>query len=157
MTTLNGVMEAATRHAGASNDIAMAAGEIVAKRIALGMAAAFNPMQADHAEFGRMMPEKVEAFSAAGKIMMEQTNQAGWAITQLASDEVMTAARATIDMATCANPLAMAEAQGQFALAWFNRAATNFFALGILALGVQSAALVPIQETIAANTQRLGK
>jgi hypothetical protein len=156
MTTLNGVIDAATRNAGTSNDLAMASGQIVAKRMALGVAAAFNPMQADHAEFGRMMPEKMEAFSAAGAIMLEQSNQAGWALTRLASDEVMTTARATIAMAGCASPVAMAEAQGQYALDWFNRAATNFFAMGMLALGVQQAAMVPIQETVAANAERLG-
>jgi hypothetical protein len=157
MTTFNHMMSAATRNAGDSNDLAVAAGQIVAKRMALGMAAAFNPTQADHAEFGRMMPEKMEAFTAAGRIMFDQGNQAGWALTRLASDEVMTTARATIAMAGCASPAAMAGAQGQFALDWFSRAATNFFALGMLALGVQQAAMVPIQETVAANTERLGR
>ena len=157
MTTLNGVLDAAARNADAGNDIAVAAGQIIAKRIALGMAAALDPMAADHAEFGRMMPEKMEAFSAAGRIMLEQSNQVGWELSRLASDEVMTTARATLAMAVCADPVTMAEAQGQFALAWFNRAATNFFAMGILALGVQQAAMMPIQQTVAANAERLGK
>lgn len=157
MTTFNGVMDAATRNAGSGNDIAMAAGQIIARRVALGMAAAFDPVGADHAEFGRMMPEKMEAFSAASRIMLEQSNHAGWEITRLASDEVMTTARATVAMAGCASPVAIAEAQGQFALDWLNRAAANFFAMGMLALGVQQAAMVPIQQTIAANTHRLGR
>ena len=157
MTTLNGVMDAASRNAGTSNDLAMAAGQIVAKRMALGVAAALNPLQADHAEFSRMVPEKMEAFSAAGAIMLEQSNQAGWALTRLASDEVMTTARASIAMAGCGSPVAMAEAQSQFALDWINRATTNFFAMGMLALGVQQAAMVPIQQTITANTERLGR
>jgi hypothetical protein len=157
MTTLKGVLNAAARNAGASNEIAIAAGQIIARRVALGMAAAFDPVGADHAEFGRMMPEKMEAFSAASRIMLERSNQAGFEITRLASDEVMTTARATLAIAGCANPVEMAEAQSQFALAWFNRAASNFFAVGMLALGVQQAAMVPIQQTVAANTERLGK
>jgi hypothetical protein len=157
MTTFNGVLTAATRNAGTSNDIALAAGQIIAKRVALGVAAAFDPLGADHAEFGRMMPEKMEAFSAAGRVLLEQSNQAGWELTRLASDEVMTTARATLEMASCASPVAMAEAQGQFALAWFNRAASNFFAMGILALGAHQAAMAPIQQTVAANTERLGR
>ena len=157
MTTLNGVIDAATRNAGTSNDLAMAAGQIVARRMALGVAAAFYPVGADHAEVGRMMPEKMEAFSAASMVMLEQSNQAGWAITRLASDEVMTTARASIAMAGCSSPVAIAEAQGRFALDWFNRAASNFFAMGMLALGVQQAAMVPIQQTVAANTKRLGR
>ena len=119
MTTFSGVLNAATRNAGASTDIAIAAGQIIARRVVLGMAAAFDPMGANHAEFGRMMPEKFEAFSAAGMIMLEQSNQAGWEFSRLASDEVMTTARATLAMAVCDSPVAMADAQGAFALAWF--------------------------------------
>jgi hypothetical protein len=150
MTTFNGVLDAATRNATNGNDLAIAAGEVIVRRVVLGVAAALNPMQADHVEFGRMMPEKMEAFSAAGMIMLEQSNQAGWEITRIASNEVMTTAHATL---SCTNPMAMAEAQ----LAWFNRAATNFFAMGLLALGVQEAAMVPIQQTIAANAERLAR
>jgi hypothetical protein len=157
MTTLNGVLDAATRNADTGNDIAIAAGEIIARRVILGMAAAFDPMRADHAEFGRMMPEKMEAFSAAGMIMLEQSNHFGWEVSRLATDEFMTTARATLAMTGCTTPMAMAEAQGQFALAWFNRAATNFFSMGMLALGAQQAAMVPIQQTVAANTERLSK
>jgi len=157
MKTLNGVIDAATDNATSGNDLAIAAGQVIARRVALGVAAAFDPMQADHAEFGRMMPEKLEAFSAAGMIMLEQSSQAGWEITRFASDEVMTTAQATLAIATCSNPVAMAEAQGQFAIAWFNRATSNLFAMGLLALGVQKAAMVPIQQTLAANAERLGR
>jgi hypothetical protein len=156
MTTFNGVVNAAARNAGSGNDLAMAAGQIIARRVALGMAAAFDPMGADHTEFGRMMPEKVEAFSAVGRIMFEQSNEAGWKITCLASEEVMQTAHASIAMAGCASPVAMAGVQGQFALEWLKRAAANFFAVGMLALGAQQAAMVPIQLTVAANTRRLG-
>lgn len=155
MTTFNGVLDAVTRNASDSNDLGFAAGQIIAKRVALGVAAALNPLQADHAEFARVVPEKVEAFSAAGMIMFAQSNQAGWELTRLASDEVMTTAQATLEIASCAHPLAMAEAQGQFALDWCNRVAANFFTMGLLALGVQQATMVPFQETIAANTERL--
>jgi hypothetical protein len=155
MSSLNGMMTAATRNASSSSALAVAAGHVIAKRVALGMAAALDPLQADHAEFGRIVPEKMEAFSAAGMVALEQSNRAGWEITRLASDEVMTTARATFSLASCANPMAVAEAQSQFAAAWFDRAASNFFAMGLLALGVQQATMVPIQRTIAANTQRL--
>jgi hypothetical protein len=155
MSSLNGVMTAATRNASSGNDLAMAAGRIIARRMALGVAAAFDPLAADHVEFGRMMPEKLDAFSAAGMIALEQASRAGWEITRLASDEVMTAAQATVSMAGCANPMAMAEAQGAFALAWFDRTATNVCAIFLLALGVHRAAMVPIQQTVAANADRL--
>lgn len=155
MASLNGVITAATRTASSSNDLAIASGQIIAKRVALGMAAALDPLQADHAEFGRMMPEKMEAFSAAGMIMLQKSTQAGEQITRFASDAIMTATRATFAMTQCATPAAMAETQGRFALAWFDRAASNFFALGMLALGAQEAAMVPIRQTVEANVERL--
>jgi hypothetical protein len=157
MTTFNGVLDAAARNADTSNDLAAGAGQIIARRVALGVAAAFDPIGADHAEFGRIVPEKMEAFSAASMIMLDQSNQAGWEITRIASDEIITTARATLAIAGCADPMAMAEAQSQFALAWFTRAAANFFAMGMLALGAHEAALVPIRQTIAANVARLGR
>jgi O-methyltransferase involved in polyketide biosynthesis len=157
MTTFNGVMEVAARNANSSNDIAIGAGQIIAKRVALGMAAAFDPMAADHAEFGRMVPEKMEAFSAAGMIMMQKANQAGEQITRFASDAIATATRASIAMAGSRSPAALAETQGRFAMAWFEQVASNFMAMGMMALGAQQAAMVPIQQTIAANTERLGR
>jgi O-methyltransferase involved in polyketide biosynthesis len=157
MTSLNGVMEVATRNASSSSDIAIGAGQIIAKRVALGMAAAFDPMRADHAEFGRMVPEKMEAFSAASMIMMQKASQAGEQITRFASDAIATATRASIAMAESRSPVALAETQGRFAMAWFEQAAANFMAMGMMALGAQQAAMVPIQETIAANTERLGR
>jgi O-methyltransferase involved in polyketide biosynthesis len=155
MSSLNGVLDAATRNASSGNELAISSSQIIAKRVALGMAAAFDPLGADHAEFGRMMPEKMEAFSAAGMIMLQKSSQAGEQITRFAEDAINTMAQATFAMARCATPAAMAETQSRFALAWFERAASNFFSLGILALGAQQAAMVPLQQTVAANAERL--
>jgi hypothetical protein len=60
-------------------------------------------------------------------------------------------------MTRSANPLTLVEAQGRFALAWLNRAASNFFAIGLMAFGAHEAAMVPIQRTVAANTERLAR
>lgn len=155
-SSMTGLLEVATRNAHSSNDLAAAATRIIARRAALGLAAMFDPMGADHAEFGRMVPEKVEAFSAAGMIMMRQATQAGEQVARFASDAVMAAVQATCAMVGSASPAAMAATQGQFARSWFEQAASNFMAIGILTLGAQEAALVPIQETLAANALRLG-
>jgi O-methyltransferase involved in polyketide biosynthesis len=157
MTTIDGVLEAATRNANSSNDLAIAAGEVIAKRVALGVAAVFNPLQADHAELGRMVPEKMEAFSAAGRIMLQKSGQAGEQFTRLASDTIAAATRATVALAGCTNPVAMAHAQSSLAVAWFEQMTSNFMKMGILALGAHEAAMVPIRQTIAANAKRLGR
>ena len=155
--TIGDVFAVATRNASRGGNLAIAASQVLAKRVALGMAAALDPLGADHVEFARIIPEKVEAFSAAGMIMLQQSNQANGQMTRLASDEVVTTARATMAMAGCASPAALAAAQGRFALAWFDRAASNFIAMGMLALSAQDAAMTPIRQMVAANAERLGR
>ena len=153
--TMEDMLALAARTAGSGGDLAVAAGQVIAKRVALGMAAAVNPMAADHAEFARMMPEKIEAFSAAGMVLFEQSAEAGNQISRFASDEVFTTARATMEMATCLNPIAAFEAQGRFARAWIDRTTSNLMAMGMMMRGAQAAALAPIQIAVAANSARL--
>jgi O-methyltransferase involved in polyketide biosynthesis len=155
--SVGGVLTAATQNAKHGDDIARATSHVIAKRVALGMAAAFDPLQADHVEFARIIPEKVEAFSTAGMVMLKQSGQAGRQMIRLASDEVMTAARALIEMTGCSSPVALAEAQSRFARAWFSRAASSFIALGALALASQAATMAPIRQTVVANAERLGR
>jgi hypothetical protein len=154
--TIGDMLDLATRTAGSSNDLAIAAGQVIARRVALGVAAAVNPMAADHAEFARMVPEKVEAFSAAGLAMLEHSGEVGNQISHFASHEMMSTARATVEMAICSNPLAMLKAQDRFVRAWWDRAAANMMALGMMALSAQAATLSPLQLAVAANSERLG-
>jgi O-methyltransferase involved in polyketide biosynthesis len=146
----------ANQNASRSGDIARATTRVIAKRVALGMAGAADPLRADHVEFARMVPEKVEAFAAAGVVMLKQSGQAGRQIMRLASDEVMTTIHATIEMTSCSCPASFAEFfQGKFARAWFNRMTSSFITMGIVALTAQAAAMMPIQETVFANVDRL--
>jgi hypothetical protein len=149
------VVAIATRNARTGANLTTIAGHVIAKRVALGIAAAMEPLRADHTEFERVVPEKMEAFSAAGMIMLKQSGQANRQMTRLASAAAMTTARATIAMAACSNPAALVQAQGRFALEWFNRAASDFIAMAMLALGAQEAAMLPIQRTVLANAERL--
>jgi O-methyltransferase involved in polyketide biosynthesis len=155
--SIAGFFAAVTRNADHSGDVATAAHKVIGKRVALGMAAAFNPLEADHAEFVQIIPEKVEAFTSSSAIMLKHSSRASRMLTRLASDEMTTAFRAVTAMVGCASPLALAEAQGNIARAWFERAASNFLGLGMLALDAQDAALAPIRQTVVANAERLGR
>jgi len=157
MTSFDTVVDAATQNAKSGSDLASAAGQIIAKRVALGVAAIIDPMRADHGEFGRMVPEKIEAFSAAGIILMQQASHACELFTRFASDAVGRATRANLAIAGSANPVEIAETQGHFAAGWFRMTASNFMAMGLLALNAQKAGMLPIQQTIAANAERLGR
>ena len=139
------------------NDIAKAATEVIAKRVALGMAAALDPLRADHVEFARMVPEKMTAFSAASAVMLKQSDLASRRMMRLHSDEVTIAARATVEMIGCWDPVSLAATQVRFARAWLDRAASGFITMGMLALTGQAATMAPIRETVFANADRLGR
>jgi hypothetical protein len=145
----------ASRNASRSGDIARAATQVIAKRVALGMAGTADPLRANHAEFARMVPEKVEAFSAAGMVMLKQSGQVGCQIVRLASDEVMTTIHATMQMTGCSSPASFAELQGKFARAWLDRMTAGFIMMGTMVLTAQAAAMMPIQKTVFANVARL--
>jgi hypothetical protein len=155
--TVSGALACARQNAGHGSDIAIASGQVIARRVALGMAAALNPLRADHVELARIVPEKVEAFSAAGMIVLERSDQANRQMRRFASDELSTAARSMMTMAACASPAALTVAQGRFWLAWFDRATSGFMAMGMLALGTPAAAMAPIRQTVVANAERLGR
>jgi hypothetical protein len=123
--TTDGILAMARQNASRGNDIAKATTKIIAKRVALGLAAVLDPVHADHVEFARMIPEKVQAFSAAGMVMLTQSGEASRQMMRLASEEVMTTACATIEMTGCSSPLAWAEAQSTFAHAWLSRATSS--------------------------------
>jgi hypothetical protein len=155
--TVSGMLEAATRNAAGGSEIAIAAGKVIAKRVALGVGAAFNPWAADHAEFSRMVPEKVGAFASAGMIMLGKSGEGSLQLARLASDEVMRATRATVAMAACRNVASLAEEQRRYAGAWFERISGNCLAMGLCALTAQAAAMSPIRSTVLGNAKRLGE
>lgn len=155
--TIGGAFAVATRNAGRGGDLAIASGQVVARRMALGIAATFDPLRADHVEFSRMVPEKMAAFSAAGMIMLKRSDRATRQMTRFASDEVATTARATIAMAGCTSPAALAVAQGRFARAWLDRTVSNCIAMGMLALRAQDAVVAPLRQAATANADRLGR
>jgi O-methyltransferase involved in polyketide biosynthesis len=153
--SIGGVFAAATLNATRSSDLARASSQVVAKRVVLGVAGALNPADADHAEFARMVPEKIEAFSAVGSVVRQQTDHVAREWTRLASDELKAAAQATLALAGCSTPAALAAAQHALMLGWFERAAANVAAMGMLTLRAQEAAMAPLHAQVAVNVDRL--
>ena len=135
-------------------DLGVAAGQVIAKRMTIGMTAAFDPQHA-HREFTRIIPEKVEAFTAASTIMLEQVAQAQQQTIYAAATEIVAHADATMALAGCASPATLAEAQSNLALAWVERTAANCRAMWAWAVDAQDAAMLPIQQTVIANVARL--
>jgi len=153
--TMRDVMAAASRNAGNSGDLALTAAQVIAKRVALGVAASVNPLQADHAEFARMLPEKMAACSAAGKILLHWSDLARQQAARSAIEEARATADATRAMALSRNPLALAMAQGSYARALCARITAQSYAAGLFMLAAQDAAMAPFRETVAGNLERL--
>jgi O-methyltransferase involved in polyketide biosynthesis len=152
---ISDVIATATQNADRSGDLAVAAGGVIAKRVALGVAAAFDPLKADHVEFARIVPEKLEAFTAVGMIMLRQTEQATRQMTRFASDEVATMTSQAMAMASCKTPASLMLAQTRFAMGCFERASAQFLAMSMLMLSGQDAAMAPLRQTVAVNAERL--
>ena len=154
---MGGFLAAVAQNARCGGDIVLATTQVLARRMALGIAATCNPLWADRDEFSRMVPEKVEAFSAAGMVMITQSGQVNQQMMRSASDEAMTAARAAMEMTGCFGPAALADVQSRFARAWFTRATSNWISMGIRIFEAQSAAMAPIRQTVVGNAERLGR
>jgi hypothetical protein len=90
-------------------------------------------------------------------IMLKKSTQAGLHIARLGSEAVMTTARATVDMAASRSPMALVQAQRRIALGWFEQMSAACLEMGMLTLGAQQAAMVPIRQTVSANVKRLAR
>lgn len=153
---LGHVLCAAAESAERGTQLALTAGQVVARRVALGIAAVGNPLAADHVEFARIIPEKIQAFSAAGMIALDQTGEVNRRISRMATDDALTTVDDMIALAAgCAHPLSLATAPMRFAARWFDRVTTNALAAGMLVLHAQNAAMGPIQAAVADNGVRL--
>jgi hypothetical protein len=112
------VLSTAGRNSSQTGELALAAAEVVFRRMTLGGFAMVDPVSADHAEFARMVPEKAKAFSAAGSILAHQSAQIGQAMARFMVDEASLAAKAAASLLTSPNPGGMIAAQAEAALAW---------------------------------------
>ena len=146
---------AATRAALKGAALAQAAGHVVAKRTALGLSAIANPAQADHAEFGRIVPEKVRAFHASALALMRCSGEMAQQTTRFATSEMSNATAAAADLARCRTPAAAVAVQSRFATAWLFRALSQSIAVGALAMRSYGDVMAPVHLVAVRNSRRL--
>ena len=132
-----------------------AGGHVVAKRTALGLVAMANPAQAAHAEFARIVPEKIEEFRASAIALMGYSAELAQQAARFASSEIATASEAVVDLARCRTPAAAIGIQSQFATAWFARALSQSIAVGALAVRSYGAVTSPVHQVAIRNSRRL--
>jgi hypothetical protein len=149
------VLTAANLNTTAGGEIAVAAAQVFAQRMALGAAAIADPVNADHAELLKIIPEKVTAFSEVSMILWERSARIVQHMSDVAIQEWATAVDAATTMAAPADPGALAEAQSRYAMTWVNRAATQIMGLTLLTMQAQYAAMAPVLRATTENAKRL--
>jgi hypothetical protein len=114
-----------------------------------------NPAQADHAEFTRIVPEKMEAFRASAIALMRCSGELAQQAARFASSEIAIASEAVADLARCRTPAAAIGIQSQFATAWFARTLSRSIAVGALAVRSYGAVTTPVHQVAIRNSRRL--
>jgi len=137
------------------SELAVASGRVIAERAALGVAAFIDPANADHAEFARMAPEKMTAFSAAAAVLQRRAGAFVGQMARFAGDEATIALRVTGELARCRSHADLLVLNNRVAVAWLGRAFAHSVTLGALAVGASGAAMAPVHRAATGNARRL--
>ncbi|MFA5122716.1 phasin family protein [Zavarzinia sp.] len=154
---LNRTLHLASDNAGKTGELAVAAGRVISHRMTLGTKALMNPAAADHAEFSRMIPEKIGAFSEAGSIWLRWSGRIADQVARYVRREMALADNAVAAVAGCRSPAGLVALQQQAATDWLERVWSQSLSLGALVMRSQGAALAPVLRTATANVHRLDR
>lgn len=144
---------AATATMGA--ELAVASAQVIAARMAMMGAMEAVPSAATAGELARMVPEKAEAFTAAGLSMAGHLGSMAAKGAEAAARESSFAASACMDIASAKSPMDFVMAQHRYFTAFMGRATTQAVVMTALATRLQADALAPIHKTATANAKRL--
>jgi hypothetical protein len=136
-------------------ELVLAAGRVVARRSTLGAAAMLDPANADCAEFSRMMPEKIAAFSASGMALYRWASDVAYQVARTMGDEAANIARASTELALCRTPAAAVAVQTKFAIGWCERALSQLLTGSALAMRSHGTMLTPLHRAATRNDRRL--
>ena len=94
-----------------THELVVASGEVITKRLAVGLSGMIDPANADHAEPARLVPEKSAAISASATALLERSGQFVERVASFTTDEIMLASRACVLLTACRTPAAFIAAQ----------------------------------------------
>ncbi|PHK94851.1 hypothetical protein CR162_11215 [Pseudoroseomonas rhizosphaerae] len=144
----------AARHANAVLTTLEAARQVIDHRLSADAAQRRGPV-ATLLEVGRMVPEKMLAFSAGGAALAQGGMALGQRTAEYAMAELEAAHGATLRAAAAPSPLAVASAQAEWALGAMTRAQGFSAAWAGLCLSMAEQSLRPVRSTVAGNRRRL--
>jgi hypothetical protein len=136
-------------------ELAMASSRVVSKRTELGVAAIADPLQAEHAELARMVPEKTKALSASNAVLLKGLGEMAEQVAGFLINEMAIATRTTSQLAYCRTPAAAMGLQSRLAMEWYGRVFSQCIELAALAVRSQGAMLTPVHRAATNNARRL--
>lgn len=140
-------MTASGRNLMRTGTAALAAGQVISRRMAMGAEAFRDPSKADPLEFTRMFTEKAVAMFAANQAMMLRSAQMAQSMMRYTMAEAASTAAA----------LTSVSKSPPSAVEWYQRAFTQYMALGTLATRAQGAVMAPLYRKAGANARRLSR
>lgn len=147
----------ATNAALSGGEMLQAAGDVINARLGIMAAGLADPRKVDLKEMSLMSTEKVEALSASASAMARTFGDIGGRVGSSALTEAGLASKAAASIASASTPAAAIQAQYNYAVGWFGRAATQMLTLNSELLKGQADAMRPIHRTAVANAKRLKK
>jgi hypothetical protein len=127
-----------------TGEMAAAAGTVIGRRVALMAAAAQDPLAGDYVELGRMVPEKVQAFTEAGAALFDEW----WALQRDVGEYMMFVGRALVSFRP---PL-----PGEM-LELAERTSVHGARLAASAVAAAGVAIAPLHRHATANARRLSR
>jgi hypothetical protein len=148
-------IDRAARTARAGQETAEASAQVIARRLAIMGEALADPLNADHAELGRMGTEKVEALTAsAGAVAAGALDLADQG-RHIADREGLEASAHLARLAGADSLAGAAALQAAWGMGVWSRAIADGWGLGEAMLKLQAEALSPIHAAAVANAKRL--
>ncbi|MDJ0388330.1 hypothetical protein QMO56_09415 [Roseomonas sp. E05] len=142
------------RHAGNVVTLLTSARQVVDVRLSAEEARTRGPLSTA-LEVGRMVPEKMLAFSACGAAVAQGAAELSQRAMDYGLAEVEAAQRAMLRAATSRTAMGWMMAQTEWAMGAANRAASFGMGFSGAALGVAEQSLRPVSRTVAGNLRRL--
>lgn len=147
----------AARTARAGQETAEASAQVIARRLAIMGEALADPLNADHAELGRMGAEKVEALTASAGAMASGALDLADQGRRIADREGLEASAHLARLAKTDSLVGAAALQAAWGVGLWSRALSDSWDLGNTMLKLQAQALSPIHAAAVANARRLKK
>lgn len=138
-----------------TNELALASGEVIARRTAMGAEALTSPSIESATEAATMVSEKGFAAARSSLAAAKAVSDLSSRSATLALNEAQMLARAAAEAARCQTPMELAMVQGDYAQKALGRMMTQGLAWASLAMAAGAASMAPFHTAATANARRL--